>query len=53
MMIRTLLKNKKGLTWGFIAKIIIWLAALGILIYILVKAGQQSKGIIAGIKNIF
>jgi len=45
--------GKKGLTWGYIAKIIIWLIALGILIYIAVKVGQKSGAIIEKIKEIF
>lgn len=44
---------KKGLTWGFIGKLIIWLVALAILIYIIVKTGQKSKFLIEKIKDIF
>lgn len=44
---------KKGLAWGYIAKIVIWLVALAILIYIIAKTGQKSKFLIEKIKEIF
>jgi hypothetical protein len=52
MMIK-LIKNKKGITWEFIAKAIIWLVALAVLIYIIAKAAQNSNVIIEKIKEIF
>ena len=51
--IKNIIKDKKGLTWGFIAKILIWLVALGILIYVIALAGQKAGGIIQKIKDIF
>lgn len=44
---------KKGIGWGQLAKIIIWLVALGILFYIIAKAGQRSNVIIEKIKDLF
>jgi hypothetical protein len=52
-MTRSLIANKKGVTWEFIAKIIIWLVALIVLIYIIAKAAQNSNLIIEKIKEIF
>ena len=52
-MMRRLIKDRKGITWGFVAKVIIWLAALAVLIYIIAKAGQNSNLIIQKIKEIF
>jgi hypothetical protein len=52
-MARNLAEDKKGLTWSFVAKAIIWLVALTVLIYIIAKAGQNSNLIIQKIKEIF
>ncbi|MBW2992763.1 hypothetical protein KY345_06110 [Candidatus Woesearchaeota archaeon] len=48
-----IIKSKKGQAWRNIAKIIIWLVALVILIYIIIKAGQNMNVIIQKIKEIF
>jgi len=45
-------RSKKGITWSFIVKIIIWLIALGVLIFVIAKVGQSSGGIIQKIKDI-
>lgn len=53
MRLEKILMSKKGLTWEFIAKIIIVLAVMGILIYIIVLAGKNMGTIIQKIKEIF
>jgi len=45
-------KSKKGQTWSFIVKLIIWLAILGILILIIVKGGKSISDIIQKIKDV-